>query len=524
MPHASDDRGQTLVLAGLLLAMLLGFAGIAIDIGWFELNLVRIQRAADAAALAGAVYLPADPLGAFDAAQAEAVKNGYTHGAGGMTVTTERDPNNDRSILVAIQAPVQTFFARMLGVPTIVGSRRARAEFVLPVPMGSPQNYYGISQLCDSSGSCGAVTQAPGGGSPLASQGFWGAVITKGGQHSHGDAYSPVYDGGTNPNLEHDASGYGYTVEFPPGTTRGEVWLFDAAFCAVGHGPAFYLGTGDHWIGAGGTPVTTHYRLWDTRGTPYTLADDVLVADSGTTFFNQNQVDKGPLFGGDGQYADGAGYTGGSSADCRSDRYHNGWYSLADNVPAGSYRLQVTTSDPSNNATSAENMFGIEVLSNVPGARVYGESRMAAYTNVTAGSSLFYLARVEAVHAGKTLEIKLFDAGDVTGSAYLRIKRPTSTGYVDATFNFSATAGIGPRSGANVTQLQTADAGTVLYNNAWITIEIPLPANYGQGGLTPPGETEPGWWKIEYQVTAAGNDTTTWKVNVRGNPVHLTVP
>ena len=37
------------------------------------------------------------------------------------------------------------------------------------------------------------------------------------------------------------------------------------------------------------------------------------------------------------------------------------------------------------------------------------------------------------------------------------------------------------------------------------------------------GESQPGWWKIEYQVNG-GNDTTTWEVNVLGNPVHLVVP
>ena len=44
-----------------------------------------------------------------------------------------------------------------------------------------------------------------------------------------------------------------------------------------------------------------------------------------------------------------------------------------------------------------------------------------------------------------------------------------------------------------------------------LTINIPLPATYGQAGLTPAGETEAGWWKIEYQVGQA-NDTTTWQV------------
>jgi hypothetical protein len=54
---------------------------------------------------------------------------------------------------------------------------------------------------------------------------------------------------------------------------------------------------------------------------------------------------------------------------------------------------------------------------------------------------------------------------------------------------------------------------------------VPLPANYGSVGLNPPGDAtdEDGWWMIEYNIAAA-NDTTTWAVNIRGNPVHLVLP
>ena len=61
------------------------------------------------------------------------------------------------------------------------------------------------------------------------------------------------------------------------------------------------------------------------------------------------------------------------------------------------------------------------------------------------------------------------------------------------------------------------------YDDYWLKIIIPLPVTYGATGLTPPGETQPGWWKIQYSV-AGGNDTTTWQVNILGNPVHLIVP
>jgi Flp pilus assembly protein TadG len=523
-----DERGQSFIMVALMLTALLGFVGIVIDVGWYEVNLIRVQRAADAAALAGVVYLPGSLTNGRTAARAEASKNGYTDvslgGPTGTFVTADQDPVNNKIMLTSVTAPVRTYFAQLFGVMSFTASRRARAEFILPVPMGSPQDYYGIYKLCQGGGACVAVHAAPtaGSGPTLTSQGFWGAVITKGGQHSNGDAYSPAFDGGSNPNVQYDPNGYSYIVEFGSGTANGEVWLFDPVFCAVGHGSGSYLGTGDHWIGTGGLPVTTDFRLWNINGTPYSTSDDTLITNQ--SFLSENQVDKGATYRGDQAYSDG-GYNGGSSADCQSNPYHNNWFRLVGNLGEGTYRLQVTTSSPTNDSTSAENMFGIQVKSNIGlGGRVYGQSRMAAYANVTAGASLFYLAQIDPVHAGKTLEVRLFDPGDVGGNATLRIKKPTSTGYVDSTFSYTANGGAGSRNGTNVSSLLTASSGASQYQNAWVTISIPLPANYGVGGLTPPGETEPGWWKIEYTITSAGNDTTTWEVNIRGNPVHLVIP
>ena len=37
-----------------------------------------------------------------------------------------------------------SFFARVLGIASFPVSRTSKAEFILPVAMGSPQNYYGV--------------------------------------------------------------------------------------------------------------------------------------------------------------------------------------------------------------------------------------------------------------------------------------------------------------------------------------------------------------------------------------------
>lgn len=524
-PHA-DERGQVLVIAALMLTALIGFAGVGLDIGWYQLNVLRIQRAADAAALAGVVHLPGNPAGAFAAARAEATKNGYADGVSGVTVSAAQDPVNNRLMVVTIRARARTFFAQLFGFTSFPAERRARAEFILPVPMGSPQDYFGIATLCANSGACTQVTGAT--GSVLASQGFWGSILTKGAQRANGDAYSTYYNSGApgGLNAAYDDKGYSYVVEFPPGTVNGAVWIFDPVFCATGRKTANpnagqRLGVGDFWYSTAGTRnVTTEFKLWDMLGTPYTSSDDLLIASDNGLFANMDNVDKGPSFAGDQNY--GAGYNGSGSNGCQSgsahpsSAFHNTWWLLATGLGAGQYRLQVVTGGGST-SQNANNEFGIQVTSPLGGGRIYGQSRMCAYINVV-GTSLFYLAQVDAVHAGKTLEIRLFDPGDFSNTT-LRIKQPMTTGYTNATFSYTAENG---RSGTNITSLVTHDGTSNLFQNAWVTITIPLPASYS--APTPPGEPGAGWWKIEYQTAGSGVDVTTWEVNIRGNPVHLVTP
>ena len=84
-----------------------------VDVSWYWTNNLRMQRAADAAALAGVVFLPGDPAPAFTAARAEAAKNGYTNGTGGVDRHPASDPCNVRRLIVTISGPVGTHFARL---------------------------------------------------------------------------------------------------------------------------------------------------------------------------------------------------------------------------------------------------------------------------------------------------------------------------------------------------------------------------------------------------------------------------
>ena len=157
---------------------------------------------------------------------------------------------------------------------------------------------------------------------------------------------------------------------------------------------------------------------------------------------------------------------------------------------------------------------------------VYGLGKMVIYANVATGTTLFYLGRIEAVHAGKTMVIQLFDPGDASGNSSIEILQPTTTGYVPAKFSYTAdSTATGSKSGSNVTSLKTTINGSVQYNNSWVTLTVPLPKTYT--APLPPGEpagTAGGWWKIRYTFDSTTTDTTTWQVSIRGNPVHLVLP
>ncbi|MDQ6795027.1 MAG: pilus assembly protein TadG-related protein [Chloroflexota bacterium] len=554
----STSRGQVLVIWAAGLLFFIGLMALVIDVSWYWSNSLRVQRTADAAALAGAIYLPGNVANATSFALAEAKKNGYIDGTAGVSVTPTQDVVDDRQLDVTVTAPVEMYFMRVFGITSINATRSAKGIYVQPVPMGSPENYYGVYCLTTpSSTTCNAGNAVPdaSGSGTLASKGFWGAFQSTGDPHNEGDAFTPYNDflnpgsnpqGGSNP--DYDPTGYDYAVEVP--ANGGSVYVFDPTFCPVGSG----FGSGDHYNSdanrnygdASGKywSVSSYYQLWNTNGTLFTENDDTSVASSGTLFQQEFQTDQSTTYGTVSAPAAGATSLDAKPLkDCRDNapgalategRYwHDKWWPIATGLPAGVYRLNVKSAAQGsvNWKSQAENDFSLEVRGPSAGGkspRVYGLGRMASYNILTSGIQSFYLAQIDAKAAGKTIEIDLFDPGDVSGNATLKIKSPDGNVYNYATFAYSADANcLGGNSdtcsGTNRTSIKTAVGGSSSFNNTWVTITIPLPATYGSGGLTPSGETQPGWWKIEYNVSG-GNDTTTWMVNLRGNPVHLIVP
>ena len=92
--------------------------------------------------------------------------------------------------------------------------------------------------------------------------------------------------------------------------------------------------------------------------------------------------------------------------------------------------------------------------------RIYGLGAMQMFTPLSASggtrSSEFYLAQIDAVHAGKTVEIKLWDPGDTNPlAANLQIEIPTSGGWAATPFDWSATKGTTNANAQNCDALTT---------------------------------------------------------------------
>jgi Flp pilus assembly protein TadG len=130
-----EERAQIMVLSAVLLPVMLGFVGMALDVGLLLVHRTDRQNSADAAAVAGAQYLmynPTDTSGAIATACAYAQKNGY--GAGScpsaevrVNIPPKSGPNtaNAGAVEVVITKTDSTYFVRMLGLNNVTVQGRA---------------------------------------------------------------------------------------------------------------------------------------------------------------------------------------------------------------------------------------------------------------------------------------------------------------------------------------------------------------------------------------------------------------
>jgi Flp pilus assembly protein TadG len=124
-----DERGLVAVWVAICMVVFLVFAAWAVDFAHWNDERANMQKAVDAAALAGAVYLPDDPAGAIAAAKQVAAANGYTSG---VSVTTL---SNSNQLKVTINRSVSNTFGIAAGVANTSLSKHAVSEYESPQPL-----------------------------------------------------------------------------------------------------------------------------------------------------------------------------------------------------------------------------------------------------------------------------------------------------------------------------------------------------------------------------------------------------
>ncbi len=554
-PRGLGEDGFILVFLALVLVVLMAAAAVAIDIGSRYTEAAKIQRAADAAALAGVAVLPKGLPAARAEALQVAARNGYAEGVDGVTVSVVQ--LGAEEIQVRITDPdVPQYFASLFAGPSRV-ARTATARFVRAVSLGSPRNFLGTGDLLGSS-SGGDMRQLVGRSVAQSAglrENYWLAISGECSSKENGDRFNTLtdanYQNATNPralsdsgawasceagtttvNPDYRSYGYLFAVSVPAGALGAvQIQAFDPAVCnrsrpgdpnnssTDGMRTDFTVRTGSTDPLGGtlvGNPVQPRTFSPGTTGcNAWTTIANVTPPPGGATYFIQ--VDAGRNTN-QGTMSNGFGLRASVTARNLSGRF---WACSSDPVEASIYDASCP--------------------------QVYALGDMGVFASLTGSKAEFFLAEVGPEYNGRKLEVTLFDPGE--GAQSIRIKSPDG-GY--ATFRWSvdcaggATAPTGGCSGAssNVLDLvgmtascsgpdvDTNGDGSAdrcvfnpqpgsrrlsrwKYSDRSITLTIDLPADISSayGGAT--------WWKVEYTTNISPTDRTTWAAEVKGDPVRL---
>lgn len=464
-----EERGAALIWIAGMLVILLSMAAFATDLGWILLWNARLQAAADAAALAGVVNLPAFPADArADAVLASGANNFPVPGR--ATLTDQVIAENEYR--VTLDTEVDTFFLQLIGFDTFELSQTAHAQYIKPVRLGSPDNQFG--------------------GPPAA---FWAAINGRYTEHHQGDPYasqcithadtSPGCSGATNP--QYRPGGYYYGIEVGPGSSGLTVEFFDGGhYIDVGGSP-----TGDlSWRWAewpvGERGVYLEYNLFEPDATPTDPTDNTNLRCEG-------------IFPVDNDDSDGHQNTWAGPNNC----------SVGGGLTEGVWVLQLPSP-----LYEGATKFGVRAnVGSGPAPKVYGILDMSIYVNFSGGSATPYLAEIRPEHGGKTLDVDIWDLGDNDGAAHIRFIDPVGGNGNPPDCTWTSTNG---ESDSSLDDC-VIDISDRRFNAEWLRVTIPIaddPCNPALG-------SDRCWWKIYIESAGQAHDRTTWTATVSGDPVSL---
>lgn len=152
----NEESGNVTVLVAFAIAILIGMAALAVDVGIMFYNKACLVKAVDAAVLAGAQELPLSPAQAVSQAEYYATRNGVGSNEVSFSVSCDK-----KTITGTAQNTVELFFARVFGFNTqdLTATSKARVSPVTSytgiVPFGIEDQNYSFGQIVTlKQGSC----------------------------------------------------------------------------------------------------------------------------------------------------------------------------------------------------------------------------------------------------------------------------------------------------------------------------------------------------------------------------------
>jgi uncharacterized membrane protein len=106
------QRGQMIIVVAITATALVGAIALFTDVAVMYFNWMELQKAADAAAAAGANYLPEQP----DIAASEANSYASSNGIQPSEIVSTVINNNNTQITIKLQRTVPYYFASVLGL------------------------------------------------------------------------------------------------------------------------------------------------------------------------------------------------------------------------------------------------------------------------------------------------------------------------------------------------------------------------------------------------------------------------
>ncbi len=513
--RVDGESGYALTLTALLLIPLLAVTAIAVDIGVWYLQAQKNQRVADAAALAGAAWLPDQDV-ARDVAMDAARRNGLSPGVD-STVLVEFLGSSQMRVQVSTKSELSfsEFFLDDFSI-----TRSSQAQFNPPVVLGSPESQLGGPTV----DSAGVKQPAP----------FWLAISGQCASLESGDLYTARWRNVLNPtthvrecdpwkspmvaNEHFNEAGYVF------GVTVTQEWVdanpgehvvieaYDASYKLAAPDVELWFPKGSEF--------DTVFSLYDRGGDPHALKESDRL---------ESRV-----------------------VGTKVSAYTDKWATVAtivDPMP-GTYHLQVSTPYVPGQNSRGSNSFALRVRSSGEAYRacsildepdcvhVAAIGALPMYAklvdpdtpsdskNPEVRSAEFWLAEIRGDHAGKILEIGLFDVGEY--ALAVEILDPNGDP-VEFTWSIDCD-GVDPPepggcsggptlsldvSGTGKTQPYPRTYGTGRFNERLVTLAVPLPADYDIA-------YSQRWWKIRYSFGPDVQDRTTWTIHVKGDPIRLT--